>query len=383
MLQKTNIFCAVVFVLFMAFPCESAVLNVPDSYSTIQSAVDAAQLGDLIIISEGTYSPSTNGEVFPIRITNKHDLEIRGVNAPSVIIDMENSIYDSAMLIDQSSQITLGYVTVQNSVRQAFYVTNSQDVTIRSSRILDGNYNALNVFRSSIDIRDNYFRGKADVSGANNGIGLYESSGSIRGNTVTGFHTTSEYGGVAGISSSSEPDYGVFPVNISRNLVIDCDYGIAGHDTNFTIENNTVSDNHPSPGYMHGGKGLVLGPGGSVIIKNNIIVNNIQKGIEIYQINNVTESYNDVWNNGVNYDGLNPGVGDISADPLFVTPLGDYHLRGNSPCINAGDPSSPPDPDGTTVDIGTFYYNMAPPPPPVPCRGRKCLPMQQGGGDGI
>ncbi len=50
--------------------------------------------------------------------------------------------------------------------------------------------------------------------------------------------------------------------------------------------------------------------------------------------------------------------GNISDDPLFVggTPF-DYHLTESSPCIDAGDPNSPPDPDGTIADMGSFYYH--------------------------
>jgi hypothetical protein len=42
---------------------------------------------------------------------------------------------------------------------------------------------------------------------------------------------------------------------------------------------------------------------------------------------------------GVDYSGCSPGPGDISKDPLFADLAGhDYHLRGISACIDAGDP---------------------------------------------
>ena len=36
-------------------------------------------------------------------------------------------------------------------------------------------------------------------------------------------------------------------------------------------------------------------------------------------------------------------------------------LQSTSPCIDAGDPNSPPDPDNTIADIGCFYYNQGTP----------------------
>ena len=53
---------------------------------------------------------------------------------------------------------------------------------------------------------------------------------------------------------------------------------------------------------------------------------------------------------------------NIFEDPLFVNPAGgDYHLTEGSPCVDAGDPASPLDPDGTVADIGAFYFDQSPP----------------------
>ena len=55
------------------------------------------------------------------------------------------------------------------------------------------------------------------------------------------------------------------------------------------------------------------------------------------------------------------GTGNLSVDPLFTDPAGgDFTLQPASPCIDAGDPASPPDPDGTRADMGAFPYFQAP-----------------------
>ena len=50
---------------------------------------------------------------------------------------------------------------------------------------------------------------------------------------------------------------------------------------------------------------------------------------------------------------------NIFLDPMFVDPVyPDYNLQWGSPCIDAGDPESPLDPDGTIADLGTYYFDQ-------------------------
>ncbi len=50
-------------------------------------------------------------------------------------------------------------------------------------------------------------------------------------------------------------------------------------------------------------------------------------------------------------------VGNITQDPLFADEAAhDYRIEPNSPCIDAGEASLPPDPDGTRADMGAYPY---------------------------
>jgi len=58
---------------------------------------------------------------------------------------------------------------------------------------------------------------------------------------------------------------------------------------------------------------------------------------------------------------------NLAGDPKFVDANNnDYHLLSGSPAINAGDPNSPLDPDGTRADVGAFYFHTTNTPPATP-----------------
>jgi len=52
-----------------------------------------------------------------------------------------------------------------------------------------------------------------------------------------------------------------------------------------------------------------------------------------------------------------PGPGNLNASPMFVNQANhDYRLADTSPCINAGDPATAPDPDLTDTDQGYAWF---------------------------
>jgi parallel beta-helix repeat protein len=123
-----------------------------------------------------------------------------------------------------------------------------------------------------------------------------------------------------------------------------------------TLENCTFTNN--TAGY---GGGICSIDTSSPTLTNCIFWNNAATnttgttgGHEIYDSSTVTVTvtYSDV-------EGSNvwAGIGNINTDPLFVDPSNDdFRLQAGSPCIDAGDPNSPLDPDGTRADMGVIPF---------------------------
>ncbi len=151
---------------------------------------------------------------------------------------------------------------------------------------------------------------------------------------------SSQFSGSFGIESWND-------LSVSRSLFMD-GITLTGNIRNGELINNTI---------IGGRTGIELrNRFDSLRIVNNIIAFN-RSGIVNHHWEQPTIEYCDVYDNSDNnYENCEPGLGTISADPRFIDrDHGDFNLQWNSPCIDAGDPDSQLDPDGTIADIGAFY----------------------------
>jgi len=145
-------------------------------------------------------------------------------------------------------------------------------------------------------------------------------------------------------------------------------------DSLLTITNSVFHGN-----YANNGSAIETDHSANCVIKNSIFSENYNSEAIKFDDNDYKEiSYSNFYNNdgnmgsiyyppgfGVtNYTNLNDDscdvYGNIFLDPLFYATVRDsaFYLTTNSPCIDAGDPSSPLDPDSTIVDIGAYFYNQ-------------------------
>jgi parallel beta-helix repeat protein len=125
-----------------------------------------------------------------------------------------------------------------------------------------------------------------------------------------------------------------------------------------TLENCTISNNKAAEG-----GGVASWESEYIIINSIISFNDSGASVYAYGDSAYTITYTDIFGNegGDWIDIIDEQFGffgNISANPLYIdTSTGNFHLSQNSPCINAGDPNSPLDPDTTIADMGAFYYD--------------------------
>jgi len=262
-----------------------------------------------IHLAPGIYSDYTNGETYPLHWNNYVSLEGSGENV--TILDANNT----------------------DRVMEFIHVT---DASIEDIKIING-----------------YASG---IGGQSCGGGIYcyfYSNPDFKNVTISN-NNASNHGGGISCGHISSPYFE--NVTITDNSTVNfgggiyCYYQSNPNFTNVTISGN-IADSCGSAFwcYLHSFPTLT----------NCIVWDNLPDGFGGY--GSPTVIYSDI-------QGGWEGEGNIDADPLFADPQnGDFHLTWSnfpvpdftmSPCIDAGNPDSPFDPDGTVVDMGSYYYEQ-------------------------
>ena len=330
---------------------------------TLQEALGQSIDGDSIHVAGGTYNVNLNvtqtitmsggfdgGDWSgPDPIVNQTILDgndansvirITGVASPTIegfIIQNGNASNGAGI------RNTAGGAIIRNNVIRNNNGTGIQDeknATIFNNEIYSnqetGDGGGINILNASPDVTNILFNEIYSNTASINGGGIYVSgSGAnafIEGNLI--YENRGGLGG--GISTFAPSNVTVQNNNIYFNTATSEGGGIFVFD-DATIWNNTIVDNAAT-----GGGGGIRAAGGNVQISNSIIVSNtggsptgIEAGATI-----VTGDYNNIFNNSMS--AVVTFTNEITTDPQFSN-YGSYnlHLRGTSPNINAGDPSTP------------------------------------------
>jgi hypothetical protein len=193
--------------------------------------------------------------------------------------------------------------------------------------------------------------------GSDNGFGggvlLVNSNAVIHDSEIA--YNSCPAGDAGGLGTTGSANFIILERNVIRNnTALGNGGGLHLRNADATLTNDTVAFNASGTGT---GGGVYLYREGAawktVDLDNCIIWGNTAGGAG-------PNIYNDAVSVllGVTYSDVTGGwggLGNIAADPLFVdAAAGELHLQAASPCIDTGDPHSPPDPDGSVADMGAL-----------------------------
>jgi hypothetical protein len=338
--------CISLFILAIADYSVASILMVyPDGsgeYLNIQMAMDAANIGDTVMLSDGTYHGRGN---INLRYNGKAiTVCSQSGNPASVIIDVEgtfDNIAERGFIFDQneaSLSILRDLTVIHGSADAPCPECEGGGIYIRysSPTVIDvichdnyaANGAAIMCDGGSATIKNCTLINNAAIEGA--GLMCLDSTQATVSNCLFSRNHADLKGG--GISLSYLCNLILKNCTISNNDAPDGS-GLAAWTSNYNITNSIVSFNGQGPS----------GCG--------------------YEGSSFSITYSDIFGNiGGNWidslygpSGLN---GNIEQDPLFAdTIAGNFHLTQNSPCVDSGDPASLLDPDNSRADMGTFYFN--------------------------
>ncbi len=336
---KTALLCGLILLMFQAI-LSAQVRQVPADYPTIQAAINAAQVGDTVLVSPGTYFENLQLTGRDIVLTSRFWLDQNPHLIEQTIVDGSQPVHSdtaSCLLIwkhETAATVVEGFTF--RGGRGTIWYDPAGAGTFREGGGILTEFSSP-IIRHNI-IRDNIIPsgGAGLVSSGGGGIRCGEGSPRIENNRII-YNRGDGYGG--GVVLNFCPNV------VVRNNIIAHNSGgkdfsgggfwSTGQDQNsvVTLENNVIAYNHALAG-----TGQFAGKGGGVWtfsikikMRNNIVWGNTQSGKQINQAGAATEiRYNCI------QDGF-AGIGNITANPLFADTIC-FLLSPGSPCTDAGEP---------------------------------------------
>jgi predicted outer membrane repeat protein len=339
----------------------STVINIPDDYPLIQQGIDASSDGDTVLVQPGTYFENIN--------YNGHNIIVG-----SLFLTTQDSSYIEQTTINGSqngSVVTFENEEDSDAFLTGFTITNGSGNIMPNYAYCGGGIFCLEDSDPTISYC-NIINNNADDGG---GIFCYIHCDPIISNVLITNNITTDDGGGLHCNWGSNPI--LENVKITGNYCADKGAGICcghnEHPTDLTLNKvlicNNTSGEKGSAIYMVNSNsyfdhvticnnstysiyGSIYCENAYINVNNSIIWNNQNSGFHFYNGGYADVTFSDIQDFCV-------GTGNISQDPCFVNPtLGNYHLQEISPCIDAGDPNSPPDPDGSITDMGMYYFHQ-------------------------
>jgi parallel beta-helix repeat protein len=373
----------------------SSTLRVPQDFSTIQAAIDAAAPGDTVSVAPGLYSGgiTNNGKAITIESTGGAAVTTISGSSQGSVVNLAAEAGETPVL--RGFTITDGH--------DGGVTTNGGPALIENNTITGNTASAgagagIRASASAATIRGNTItdNGAHCCSGGTGGGGILLISGgtaTVRNNVISGNSTSGNGGGISMFSAGTPVIDGN---TISGNSDSGCDAGAMwlANASNAVIENNVIVNNNAgcSSGVAvdwtvpSGNQGptfvnnTVVGTGTALrtnyftanakVVNNILVASGTAPVVSCVNSQAPQLSFNNVLNrgSGTRYDGCADPTGtsgNISVDPEFVDPSGDYHLACGSPAMDVGTATGAPplDHDGMARPLdgnadGVFAVDM-------------------------
>ena len=306
---------------------DCVIIHVPADQPTIQSAIDMALDGNLVLVAPGTYVENIHfmGKAITLRSEAGADETTIDGNQAGSVVTFSSGVTKEAVI--DGFTIRNGYAQKGGGIYCKYSSPTITNCTI-SGNIAEGDGGGIYFYYSP-----------------------YYSPPTITNCAITGNIAGGDGGGI--YCSYSPP--AITNCTITGNIAEYYGGGIYCYYSDATITNCTISGNSAT-GLYSGGGGIYCDYS-SLTITNCILWGDYAlygPEIDLYS-GSVLVTYSDV-------QGGWPGEGNIDLDPLLVGEV-DYHLTAGSPCIDTGidigvyaDIDGDARPQGAGFDIGSDEY---------------------------
>ncbi len=330
-----------------------AVIRVPEDYTTIQEAVDAANDDDVILIAPGTYTVSETIIVDkPIKVTSEYLNSENESAIDATVITGPTNLDPLILFTETATGAECTGLTFRGARKQVTLECDSMKVT--HCKFFDNSSDALSLEGAGGYVAYNYFENCGDeaidaddsldwiaeyntiINPGDDGleIRLHNNDYSARTHIIRyNYISGADEDGIQLIDYDADSGR---EFQIHHNIIRNCAMvGLGCTINGNTVENfegsymeenvyvyNNVFDNND-----HGITGA-----NNMMVFNNIISNSSTVALKKLD-NNSSADYNCLFNNGSNFINASTGPNDIFVDPLFRT---DYSLQEGSSCIDTG-----------------------------------------------
>ena len=322
---------------------------------------------NILVDSGATLYCEPGVEIFfddSVMITVKGSLDFKGTSLKPITIKGEDGIYWKYINIDYGN-LNLEYTNIYSGTKAiktnggtinikycSFYESdkNESDLIEVSGSKIDFHYNSIygEINNTKTDALDCSYLiyGNFTYNTFNNNSDDCIDIGGYSTNVIIEYNTMKNSKSV-GVSIGNNSSAKIF-----RNIISNCEVGIQSH-TNSTanITNNTLYKN--KEGIRLYRYTWTANTEGTAYVENTIFSNCVDSDYTSKPNSQIFIKYS------LSDKLILPGQSNIMDNPLFIDTI-NFELQSESPCINKGNPLSPPDIDGTIIDIGAKFFNTNP-----------------------